>query len=48
VRSWPSSDEARREHGAESSFPLCDALARPENVLPILQAELAAVPSSLA
>jgi hypothetical protein len=48
VRSWPSSDEARREHGAESSFPLCDALARPENALPILEAELAAVGPSLA
>jgi hypothetical protein len=46
VRSWPSSDEARRVHGAESSFPLCDALARPENVLPILQTELAAVRAS--
>jgi hypothetical protein len=43
VRSWPSSDEARRVHGAESSFPLCDVLARPENALPILQTELAAV-----
>jgi hypothetical protein len=48
VRSWPSSDEARREHGAESSFPLCDALARPANALPILEAELAAVGPSLA
>ena len=48
VRSWPSSDEARRAHGAESSFPLCDALARRENALPSLQAELAAVRASLA
>jgi hypothetical protein len=48
VRSWPSSDEARREHGAESSFPLCDALARPQNALPILEAELAAVRARLA
>ena len=48
VRSWPSSDEAGREQGAESSFPLCDALARPENALPILEAELAAVRASLA
>jgi|HubBroStandDraft_6_1064221.scaffolds.fasta_scaffold03232_6 hypothetical protein len=48
VRSWPSSDEARREHGAESSFPLCDALGRPANALPILEAELAAVGPSLA
>jgi len=48
VRSWPSSDEAGREQGAESSFPLRDALARPENALPILEAELAAVRASLA
>jgi hypothetical protein len=48
VRSWPLSDEARRQHGAESSFPLCDVLARPENALPILETELATARASLA
>mgnify|MGYP001498731682 CR=1 FL=1 len=41
LRAWPVSDDARREHGVVSVFPLCEALARPEHARPILEAELA-------
>jgi len=42
-RCWPLSEAARTGNGVESSFPLLDALALPENGRPILDRELAAL-----
>ena len=43
VRCWPLSEQARASDGVASSFPLLDALSRPEVARPLIEAELAAL-----
>ncbi|MBL8957574.1 MAG: hypothetical protein JNK82_42765 [Myxococcaceae bacterium] len=43
LRCWPLSAAAREGNGVESSFPLLEALALPQNARPLLDRQLAAL-----